>query len=187
MPREKSISERFDAFIEQVGGRLYKPCQRFLRDALFGLLLGRSVLLSEIGRAPDEPYRIIHTEKRLSCGLSNARYDDAAVEQDYLTLVAPLLRDQRFPCPTIAVDLSDIAKPKAKKMPHLAQVHDGSEDELANGYEIISIEAVGARAADCRCSLASSPRRPRGSAAGTPPSSRPLPQCVPMSPVRRCG
>jgi hypothetical protein len=145
VPREKSIAERFHDFVERVGGRLHKPNRRFLRDAVFGLLERRSVLLSEIGRALDEPRRLIHTEKRLSRGLANPRYDDAAVEQDYLKLVGPLLQDERYPRPTIAVDLTDIAKSRARKMPYLARVRDGSEDELANGYEIVSVEAVGAR------------------------------------------
>ncbi len=145
MPREKSIAERFDAYVEKVGGRLYKPNRGFLREALFGLVEKKSVLLSQIGRALKEPSRLIHTEKRLSRNLGNKRYDDAAVEQDYLKLVAPILRDERFPRPTIAVDLTDIAKSRARKMPHLARVLDGSTKELANGYEVISLEAVGVR------------------------------------------
>lgn len=145
MPREKSIAERFHDFVERVGGRLHKPNRRFLRDAVFGLLERRSVLLSEIGRALDEPRRLIHTEKRLSQGLSSPRYDDDAVEQDYLEHVAHFLRDERYPTPTIAVDLTDISKPKARKMPYLATVHDGSKDELGPGYSIISLEAVGER------------------------------------------
>ncbi|OJH33993.1 transposase [Cystobacter ferrugineus] len=145
MPREKSIAERFDAYVEKVGGRLYKPCRRFLREALFGLVENRSVLLSQIGRALNEPRRLIHTEKRLSRNLANKRYEDAAVEEDYLRLVAPILRDERYPRPVVAVDLTDIAKPRARKMPYLSTVHDGSKDELATGYQVVSVEAVGVR------------------------------------------
>jgi len=145
VPREKSIAERFDAYVEKVGGRLYKPCRRFLREALFGLVENRSVLLSQIGRALDEPRRLIHTEKRLSRNLGSERYDDEAVEADYLRLVAPILRDERYPRPVIAVDLTDIAKPRARKMPYLYKVHDGSRDEVVTGYQIVSVEAVGVR------------------------------------------
>ena len=145
MPREKSIAERFEAYVEAVGARLHKPNRRFLRDALFGLLENRSTLLSEIGRALDEPRRLIHTEKRLSRGLASRRYNDAAVEANYLKLVAPALRDERFPRPTIAVDVTDITKPRAKKMPYLAKVRDGSTGEIRNGYDVVSVEAVGAR------------------------------------------
>lgn len=143
LPREKSIAERFDAYVKKVGARLYKPCLRFLREALFGLLQGRSTLLSQIGRALDEPRRLIHTEKRLSRNLASERYDDAAVEADYLRLVAPILRDERSPRPVIAVDLTDIIKPRAKKMPFLSTVRDGSTGDFGNGFNIISLEAVG--------------------------------------------
>ena len=95
MPREKSIAERFEAYVEAVGARLHKPNRRFLRDALFGLLENRSTLLSEIGRALDEPRRLIHTEKRLSRGLASRRYNDAAVEANYLKLVVAMLDAQR--------------------------------------------------------------------------------------------
>jgi hypothetical protein len=145
VPRERSIAERFHDFVERVGGRLHKPNRRFLREAVFGLLERRSVLLSEIGRALDEPRRLIHTEKRLSRGLSSPRYDDDAVEQDYLEHIAHFLKDERYPTPTIAVDLTDISKPKARKMPYLAGVYDGSEGEVGFGYSIISLEAVGER------------------------------------------
>ncbi|MBZ4419058.1 hypothetical protein [Myxococcus sp. RHSTA-1-4] len=145
MPREKSIAERFEAYVEAVGGRLHKPNRRFLRDALFGLLEGRSTLLSQIARALEEPRRLIHTEKRLSRGLASRRYNDAAVEADYLKLVAPALHDGRFPQPVIAVDVTDITKPRAKKMPYLATVRDGSTGELGRGYDVVSVEAVGAR------------------------------------------
>jgi hypothetical protein len=145
VPREKSIAERFHEIVERVGGRLHKPNRRFLHDAVFGLLERRSVLLSEIGRALDEPRRLIHTEKRLSRGLSSPRYDDAAVEQDYLNLVAHFLREERYPTPTISVDLKDITKPRARKMPFLATVYDGSKHELGHGYNVISVEAVGER------------------------------------------
>ncbi|MFL5348519.1 MAG: transposase [Hyalangium sp.] len=145
MPREKSIPERFHDFVERVGARLHKPNRRFLREAVFGLLERRSVLLSEIGRALEEPRRLIHTEKRLSRGLSSPRYDDAAVEQDYLQMVAHILRDERYPRPTIAVDLTDITKPRARKMPYLATVWDGSEGDIGTGYSIVSVEAVGVR------------------------------------------
>ncbi len=143
MPREKSIAERFDAFVEKVGGRLHKPNRRFLKEAVFGLVQERSVLLSQIGRALEEDTRLIHTEKRLSRNLMSSRYNDAAVEEDYLKLVAPVLRDERYPTPTIAVDITDIAKPRAKKMPYLSNVHDGSKDEVAKGYLAICVEAVG--------------------------------------------
>ena len=39
--------------------------------------------------------------------------------------------------------MTDIIKPKAKAMPHLARVHDGSTDTIGNGYLVMNVEAVG--------------------------------------------
>lgn len=41
----------------------------------------------------------------------------------------------------VILDLSDIAKPFAKKMDHLATVRDGSTGELVNGYWLVEIYA----------------------------------------------
>jgi hypothetical protein len=138
-----TCAKKFRQFVATVGKTLHKPNRRFLRDALYGILNRRSVLLSEIGRALNEPRRLIHTEKRLSRGLGSARFDDLSVERAYLREVSDYLFDSRFPTPVIAVDLSDIAKPRARKMPLLGRVYDGSEGKVALGYHIATIEAVG--------------------------------------------
>jgi hypothetical protein len=41
----------------------------------------------------------------------------------------------------IILDLSDIAKPYAKKMDYLAMVHDGSSGKLVNGYWLVELYA----------------------------------------------
>ncbi len=138
-----SCEQAFLEFVEQVGRRQFLPQRKFLRDVISGILKRRSVLLSEIGRALEEPCRLIHTEKRLSRNLGSERFCDLAVEQDYLAAVEGFLRDPDYRCPTIAVDLTDVIKPRARAMPNLARVRDGSTGTIGNGYEIISIEAVG--------------------------------------------
>ncbi len=139
-----TCAKKFRRFVAAVGKDLHKPNRRFLRDATYGILHRRSVLLSEIGRALDEPRRLIHTEKRLSRGLKSERFDDLSVETNYLREVSDYLYDPRFPTPVIAVDFSDIAKSRATKMPYLARVYDGSKGTTATGYHLASIEAVGA-------------------------------------------
>lgn len=137
------IRKTFEDFLARVAGRQFKPQRKFIEDALFGILEKRSVMLSEIGRALDEPTRLIHTEKRLSRNLGSDRFHDEAIEEDYLRIVAPFLRDEHYRRPVVAVDLTDIAKPRARAMPHLGRVHDGSKGVIADGYQIVNIEAVG--------------------------------------------
>jgi hypothetical protein len=114
-----------------------------MREMLYGILASKSVLLSEIGRSLEERRRLIHTEKRLSRNLGSPRFNDAGVERRYLELVAPMMRDRRFPTPTIAVDLGDITKPRAYKMPMISHVHDGSTGEIRRGWQLVEIESVG--------------------------------------------
>lgn len=78
-----------------------------------------------------------------SRNLSNERFDDEAVHQAYLRAIEPELRSKRFPLPVISVDTSDLRKQWAKSMPYLATIHDGSRNELGEGYDLISIEAIG--------------------------------------------
>jgi hypothetical protein len=150
------LGQTFTDFIATVGNGQYKPQRKFLRDVLYGLLASRSVVLASIARALDEPCRLIHTEKRLSENLKSERFNDEEMRARYLKHAAPLLRQKGHRVPTIAVDKTDIAKPWAEKMPHLAMVRDASlpyrprtrsgesaEPILVPGYDLLSIEAVG--------------------------------------------
>ena len=53
------------------------------------------------------------------------------------TLWVPLIRDET----ALILDLSDLAKPMAKKMDYLATVRDGSTGQLVNGYWLVEIYA----------------------------------------------
>ena len=139
----KRVQGRFQGFVASVGRRLHLPNRKFLRDVLTGLVRNGSVLLSEIGRGLDEELPLASTEQRLSRNLRSERFDDEAVVDDYLDLVKPILHDPSFPRPVISVDGGDIVKPRAKAMPYLARIHDGSTGEIATGYSMVGIEAVG--------------------------------------------
>lgn len=150
------LGTTFADYLAAIGEGQHLPQKKFLRDAVFGLLENRSVLLSQIGRALKEDCRLIHTEKRLSENLKSARFDDERIRREYLNHVGPLLKQKGHRVPTIAVDKTDIAKPYARKMPHLGRVRDASlpykprakdggecEPITVPGYEVVNIEAVG--------------------------------------------
>lgn len=139
---------RYGEFVRAVGARQYNSQKRFLRQMVGGIVSAESVTLLKVGEALREPCTLGVTESRLSRQLANERFSDLLVEEDYLRLVAPFLRDRRHPVPTIAVDFTDIQKRYARRMPHLAHVFDGSasdrkEVRTGPGYQIIEIEAVG--------------------------------------------
>lgn len=148
----------FQHFMARVSEGQYAPTARAQADFVSGILRSRSTVLASIARSLGEDRRLIHVEKRLSRRLASERYRDQRVLENYLKLVSPLLFDPGFRRPTIACDVTDIGKPWATKMGHLSRVRDGSSpvrinDEsgqripvIQNGFELISVEAVGEKA-----------------------------------------
>ena len=60
------IGTEYHRFVERIGRGLYKPCRKFLRDSLQGIIMRKSVMLSEIGRSLHEDQPLKATENRLS-------------------------------------------------------------------------------------------------------------------------
>lgn len=138
--------DRFDEYLRCISVGLFRPQRRFLRDVVFGLLHGRSVLLSEIGRALREPVALIYTEKRLSRQLGSLRLHDGLIRSNYLRHAQIALLSNEGGFDTIAVDTTDIQKPYGRAMAGLRTVRDGSATtkQSGPGYELLTIEAVGA-------------------------------------------
>lgn len=131
------INHKLSQFAAQTGRGLSRPLYKFLRDMLTGLVAKKSILLSDVGRALNEPTDLLYTEKRLSRNLASARIDDAAIRENYLRTVR---RDTTNS--VIAFDLSDVRKEYAEHQPYLAGIWDDSRKEKAYGYWLTQVEAV---------------------------------------------
>jgi hypothetical protein len=125
-----------EAFSGRLSATLSKPARRFVGEALYGIAARGSVRLSEIARSLDEPIALIKTETRLSRNL--ARPELAAVGDAVLAEGARRIGERTL----LILDLSDIAKPYAEKMEHLARVRDGSEGAIADGYWLAHVVGV---------------------------------------------
>ena len=108
-------------------------------DILYGLGKGKSVLLSNIARALEEPIETIQTVKRLSNRLDEFHEEDKLVT-NYKESIKPFLQEKDN---LILVDTSEIVKPAASKMEALGRVRDGSTGKIENGYWTTSMIAVG--------------------------------------------
>ena len=75
--------------------------------------------------------------KRLDDHLANPGDFDQRIKEALPELWLPLIQDDT----PIILDLSDLAKPLAKKMDYLATVRDGSTGQLVNGYWLVEIYA----------------------------------------------
>ncbi|MEW6715564.1 MAG: hypothetical protein AB1306_10800 [Nitrospirota bacterium] len=85
----------------------------------------------------EEPISIKKIEERLSRQLLR-RGMGQRVQKNLLDMAAPLIGKDTL----LILDPSDIRKKYAKKMQYLATVHDGSEDELGNGYWTCNVVAT---------------------------------------------
>jgi Transposase DDE domain len=131
------ISHKLAQFATEIGHGCSRPLYKFIRDMLTGMVAKKSILLSDIGRALNEPTDLLYTEKRLSRNLSHGDMNDDDMRRRYLASAGGDTKDA-----VIAFDLSEIKKEYAKNMPYLAGVYDASSKERATGYWLTMCEAI---------------------------------------------
>ena len=99
-------------------------------EVFTGMLASSSCLLSEIGRCIRDETTLPHREKRFSRGLDQRGWWQEALARRVLARGVKRVRQQDL----IAVDLSDLSKPYARKMEYLDTVRDGSKKTITRGY-----------------------------------------------------
>ena len=122
---------QLNSFLGKISPHFRKPVARFIGDMMYGIMSAKDVKLSSVVRALKEEITPKKVEDRLSRmlsseGLEGGLHDVIAAEgarkvhQDTLIILDP----------------SDVQKPYAKKMEHLAKVWDGSKGEVGDnlGY-----------------------------------------------------
>lgn len=122
---------QLNAFLGRISPRFRKPTARFIGDMMYGIMAEKDVKLSSVVRALKEKTTPKKVEDRLSRmlsskGLEHGLHDAIAAEG-----ARKVHRDT-----LIVIDPSDVQKPYAKKMEHLAKVWDGSRGEVGDnlGY-----------------------------------------------------
>jgi hypothetical protein len=126
-----SISGRaFQQFVSNLTQRLTKPKARFIRQLLCGVLFSNNLVLTNIASKVPCPGRLTAIAKRFRRQLADSKSYLKQLWSNYLSLVRRRLDiDSLF-----IVDLTDLAKPYAKKLQYLAYVRDGDKDCLVPGY-----------------------------------------------------
>lgn len=125
----KKLRVRIGRFSGELSKGLCLPAQRFVSEMVYGIQASQSVMLTEIGRALEEPTSLHKTEDRLSRNLQR-RDLEATVQHHVLRLAAGHIGRDTL----LVLDPSDVSKKYAEKMEYLARIYDGSEKELAQGY-----------------------------------------------------
>jgi hypothetical protein len=129
------IKTQITRFAHKISCGFQKPAQKFMVQMLYGIQASKDVKLSNISRSLNEQIPLIKTEGRLSRNIGKR---DVAGQLNRNLLKESATRVGQDT--VIALDISDIDKPYAKKMEHLAVVRDGSTGEFrSNGYWLLEV------------------------------------------------
>lgn len=125
-------------FISPMLAVVDKPRKKFLKQALPAILLAGSLRIKDMARwIHDDCSDIFYQIKRLTNHLISSKATlDMAVEEYRKSCSKHI-----HPDTPIIIDLTDLAKPRARKMEYLNLVYDGSEDQLVNGYWCLEVYA----------------------------------------------
>jgi len=125
-----TTGKAFKKFILCLTEKLSKPKTKFITDLLCGILFSSNLILTHIASKVPHPGRITAIAKRFRRQLSDGQPFIKLLWLNYLGLASRRLDvDSLFP-----IDLSDLAKPYAKKMENIALVRDGDKGTLVTGY-----------------------------------------------------
>ena len=118
-------------FMRPIINQTDKPRQKFLMQAVGAILFSGTLVVSEFARLiHDECSDIFYRVKRLLNNLFSKEGDLTAAIDEYRKTAAEFIE----PDTPIAIDLTDLAKPRAKKLKYLDFVRDGSVSKLVPGY-----------------------------------------------------
>ena len=133
-----SVSANLGEFLHSIHSELTRPQKKFLRDGLVGLIrAGRPIVCGMARKLPDRRTRFLSRRDRLEANLNRPSDIDQKITGALPDLWLPMVHQDT----PIILDLSDLAKPQARKMDYLATVRDGSTGQLVNGYWLVELYA----------------------------------------------
>jgi hypothetical protein len=133
----RKLREKIARFSGELSNGLSKTAGRFVSEMVYGIQASQSVVLTRIARTLEEPISIKKLEERLSRQLLRKGLGHK-IQGNLLAMGSALVSKDTL----LILDPSDIRKKYAKKMQYLAKVHDGSEEEIGNGYWTCNVVAT---------------------------------------------
>lgn len=144
MSNFSKLIDRFDRlffyYLNKAVCTFDKPTRKFYTDAIYGILKGQSVILSDIAHALGERITPKKTIERLSRFL--ARDYDTRFREGLLSLALSMM--PRDGLKVFSVDDTDVAKPYGKRFESMGRVRDASsvDGAIGNGYRVSCITAL---------------------------------------------
>lgn len=143
---DAKAAHRIRVQIEQFAGKLSaglpRVAGRMVREVVYGVQARGSVRLSEIARSLGEGIALKKVIERLGRQLGRVGLRER-LEAALLGEAARFVGDETL----LVVDPTDLSKPYARKMEHLAEVRDGSAGTLGPGYWAMTVVATERRSA----------------------------------------
>lgn len=133
----RKLRDKIAVFSGELSRGLPKVAERFVREMVYGIQASQSVVLTKIARTLEEEISIKKAEERLSRQLLRDGLGQR-VQRNLLGLASGLIGKDTL----LILDPSDIRKKYARRMQYLGRVHDGSEDEIGNGYWTCNVVAT---------------------------------------------
>jgi hypothetical protein len=128
----------FKKFISRLTEKLSRPKTKFITDLLCGILFSNNLILTNIASKVPHTSRITAVAKRFRRQLADNKSMVSPMWFNYLAMAGRRLDiDSLFP-----VDLSDLAKPYARRLENIALVRDGDKGTLVTGYWCIEAYAL---------------------------------------------
>ena len=125
-----SLSANPNNFISQIHEGLSLPQKKFLHESLIGLIRAGHPIVSQMARQIGRHDTFNADRCRLEYNLNSKTKFDQKIQAKRSNVWLPMIQDDT----PIILDLSDLAKPLAKRMDYLATVRDASTGNLVNGY-----------------------------------------------------
>lgn len=132
------IRSELDIFLQPMLAAADRPRQKFLRQSVRAILLSGGLVVSELARwIRDDCSDLFYRVKRLLNHLTCRRGDLTRITQAYRCQMASQIQHDT----PIIIDMTDLAKPRARHMEYLAYVRDGSTGQLVPGYWCFEVYA----------------------------------------------
>ena len=144
MSNFSKLIDRFDRlflyYLEKVICTFDKPTRKFYIDAVYGILKGQSIILSDIAHSLGEKITPKKTIERISRFLS--REYDLDFRNGLLSLAISMMPKNELK--VFSVDDTDVSKPYGKCFESLGKVRDASsiDGKIGNGYRVSCITAL---------------------------------------------
>jgi hypothetical protein len=120
----------FQRFVSSLAVQLTKPKAKFVRQLLCGILFSNRLVLTDVASRIPCDSKLTAIAKRLRRHLADSDSLTGKLWASYLGLLRRRLKINSL----FIVDLTDLAKPYARKMEYLALVRDADKDRLVQGY-----------------------------------------------------